>query len=44
MYIYKRRVNMVTLVEADPMDPFSTVTPRYRGGNYSFSWIVPLYP
>ena len=36
---------MATLVEGDPMAPFSiTITPRYKGGRYSVPWIAPLYP
>ena len=38
-------IKLATLVEVDPKAPFSiATTPRYRGGRYSFPWIVPLYP
>ena len=43
--ILKKKVRLVTVVEDDPKAPFSiAITPRYRGGRYSFSWIAPLYP
>ena len=33
------------LIMGNPKAPFSiATTPSYRGGRYSFPWIVPLYP
>ena len=41
----KVKVKLATIVEGDPKAPFSiATTPSCRGGCYSFSWIVPLYP
>ena len=39
------KVNLVTVVDADPKAPFSVATTlRRREGCYSFSWIAPFYP
>ena len=39
------KVNLATVVEGDTKAPFSiAITPRLRGGRYSFPWIAPLYP
>ena len=36
---------LVTVVEGDPIDPFSiATTPRCRRRRCSFPWIDPLYP
>ena len=36
---------MATVVEDDQKAPFSiAITPRCRGGRYSFPWIALLYP
>ena len=38
-------VKLATLVEGDPLAPFSiAATPRCRRGRYSIPWIAPLYP
>ena len=40
-----KKVKLATVVEGNPMAPFSiATTPRCRGGGYSFPWIVPLNP
>ena len=39
------RVKLATLVKGDPKASFSiAITPRSRGGRYSFDWIALLYP
>ena len=41
----KGKVKLVTLVEGDPLVPFSiATTPRCRREHYSIPWIAPLYP
>ena len=41
----KEKVKLETVVEGDPMAPFSiATTPRCRGGRYSFPWKASLYP
>ena len=46
MYVFLEvvLVKLVTVVEGDPIAPFSiATTPRCRGGYYSIPWIAPLY-
>ena len=39
------KVKLVTVVKGNQKAPFSiAITPRCRGGCYSFPWIVPFYP
>ena len=45
IYIYIRKVKLVTRVEKDPKTPFSlATTPRCKRRHNSFPWIALLYP
>ena len=40
-----KKVKLATIAEDDQKAPFSIATTlRCKGGRYSFTWIVPLYP
>ena len=45
IYIYKIQVNLATEAEGDLKTPFwKAITPRWRGGHYSFPSTATLYP
>ena len=43
--IHSKKVKLATVIEGDQEAAFSiAITPRCRGGRYSFTWIDPLNP